>query len=95
MKVTKCQALTCPQCHSFEVSPGFDKQVKKAFVFDGNIWCYACQKVTQTITGRVSDHIYSANHVHEEEIPYEPEPDGTDYLPDQEEIEEEEEAVED
>lgn len=58
-KVTKVPPLSCPQCGSREVTPGFTK-VAKGFVFikDQNLWCYSCNNVTHTKTGKVEKHEY-------------------------------------
>lgn len=58
-RVTKIAPLSCPQCGSVEVSPGFNRRVKRAFVRDGNIWCYGCKKMTNTETGKVKEHQYT------------------------------------
>lgn len=61
MKPTKVEPLRCPQCSSLEVSPGFSKRVKNAFVRDTKIYCYSCKKTTNIKTGKTEAHGYSAN----------------------------------
>jgi len=65
MKVTKIPPLTCPQCGSTHVSPGFTNKKTKAFLRDNNIYCYDCMKTTNTKTGTAKEHNYRV-HILEE-----------------------------
>ena len=63
MKPTKVPPLTCPQCNSPEVTPGFAKKRWRkgktlAFVRDGRIFCYACKLVTDA-KGKTKKHRFS------------------------------------
>jgi len=43
MEVEKIPALKCPSCGSCEISPGFGKRVRRAWLKDGKIYCYSCK----------------------------------------------------
>jgi len=52
VEVQKVKSLSCPNCGSDEVSPGFTKRRGKAYLKDGKVYCYSC-KHTITASGKV------------------------------------------
>jgi len=56
----KVPPLVCPQCGSERVSPGFNKRKGRAYVRDGRIFCYECNKVTNA-NGKVSKHNFKSH----------------------------------
>lgn len=52
--IQKIPPLYCPQCRSTHVKPGFSKRKKRAFVRDGKIYCYDCNKITDA-KGKITE----------------------------------------
>lgn len=52
MKPTKLDPLKCPKCGSTAVVKGFTRRVRRAFLPDDHIYCYACSTKTNMKSGR-------------------------------------------